>query len=243
MPTPSPTIATAQRMPAIQRNAWPWPWLREWGPSRRAVPRLCSSRTVRRPVSVLSLWAFSLAATVFPFPSGARRSGLKATPILVDLVSYAGGHDFRFRRRPQLGRRRGPDAERPRALPHGWNAVGKGSDDVGTIEDDGTVTPAPVDEPVGLSTPMLLLVGVVGGVYLLYTIGWIVGGLRLQPLASFLVSDVMFLPWFVLAIAAPALWFLASWVLTRGEGGVDPRRRAARGSRAARSLALRHCGG
>ena len=26
----------------------------------------------------------------------------------------------------------------------------------------------------------------------------------------------MFLPWFVLAIAAPALWFLASWVLTRG---------------------------
>ena len=87
---------------------------------------------------------------------------------------------------------------------------------MGTIEDDGTVTPAPVDEPVGLSTPMLLLVGVVGGVYLLYTIGWIVGGLRLQPLASFLVSDVMFLPWFVLAIAAPALWFLASWVLTRG---------------------------
>jgi len=102
------------------------------------------------------------------------------------------------------------------ALPHGWNAVGKGSGEVGAIEVDGTVTPADTEEPAGLSTPMLLLVGVVGGVYLLYTIGWIVGGLRLKPLASFLVSDVMFLPWFVLAIAAPALWFLAGWVLTRG---------------------------
>ena len=47
-------------------------------------------------------------------------------------------------------------------------------------------------------------------------LGWIAGGLRLQPLASFLVADFMFLPWFVLAIAAPALWFLATWVLTRG---------------------------
>lgn len=67
-----------------------------------------------------------------------------------------------------------------------------------------------------LSSAMLLLLGVVGGVYLLYTVGWIVAGLRLRPLASFLVDDVMFLPWFFLAVAAPALWFLASWVLTRG---------------------------
>ncbi|PRB19026.1 hypothetical protein [Microbacterium sp. MYb62] len=112
----------------------------------------------------------------------------------------------------------GDEAAAPKdpALPHGWNAVGKGSGDVGTIDEDGTVSSANAVEPSGLSTPMLLLVGVVGGVYLLYTIGWVVGGLRLQPLASFLVSDVMFLPWFVLAIAAPALWFLASWVLTRG---------------------------
>lgn len=70
--------------------------------------------------------------------------------------------------------------------------------------------------PTGLSNAMLVLVGVVGGVYLLYTVGWIAGGLRLQPLASFLVADFMFLPWFVLAVAAPALWFLATWVLTRG---------------------------
>jgi len=72
------------------------------------------------------------------------------------------------------------------------------------------------EEPVGLSTAMLLTLGVIGGIYLLYSVGWVVGGLRLQPLASFFVVDAMFLPWFVLAIAAPALWFLAAWVLTRG---------------------------
>ncbi|MDF2562877.1 MAG: hypothetical protein K0R99_4323 [Microbacterium sp.] len=113
----------------------------------------------------------------------------------------------------------GDDAAAPqdRALPHGWNAVGRGSEEVGTVEGDGTVTPAAPGEPAGLSTPMLLILGIVGGVYLLYTIGWVVGGLRLKPLASFLVDDAMFLPWFVLAIAAPALWFLATWVLTRGK--------------------------
>ncbi len=112
----------------------------------------------------------------------------------------------------------GDEASAPKdpALPPGWNAVGKGSRDVGTIKGDGTITPARSDEQAGLSTPMLLILGIVGGVYLLYTVGWIVGGLRLRPLASFLVADAMFLPWFVLAIAAPALWFLASWVLTRG---------------------------
>ena len=81
----------------------------------------------------------------------------------MDLVSYAG--DMTSDSDDALNWD-GDEAPTPkdRALPHGWNAVGKGSDDVGTIEDDGTVTPAPVDEPVGLSTPMLLLVGVVGGV-------------------------------------------------------------------------------
>lgn len=105
------------------------------------------------------------------------------------------------------------------ALPEGWNAVGKGSGAVGRVEQDGTVTPASAEPHAPLSTAMLLILGVVGGVYLLYTIGWVVGGLRLKPLASFLVDDAMFLPWFVLAIAAPALWFLASWVLTRGKAG------------------------
>lgn len=73
------------------------------------------------------------------------------------------------------------------------------------------------DERPSLSTGMLLALGVVGGICLLYSVGWVVGGLRLKPLANFFVADAMFLPWFVLAVAAPALWFLAGWVLTRGK--------------------------
>ncbi|WP_067351315.1 hypothetical protein [Microbacterium hydrocarbonoxydans] len=103
------------------------------------------------------------------------------------------------------------------ALPTGWNAVGKGSEAVGRLEQDGTVTaPAEAGERPPLSTAMLLILGVVGGIYLLYSIGWVVGGLRLKPLANLIVADAMYVPWFVLAVAAPALWFLAGWVLTRG---------------------------
>lgn len=109
------------------------------------------------------------------------------------------------------------DHSKDAALPRGWNAVGKGSEAVGRIADDGTVTaPADTGERAPLSTAMLLVLGVVGGIYLLYSIGWVVGGLRLKPLANLIVADAMYVPWFVLAVAAPALWFLAGWVLTRG---------------------------
>ena len=136
-------------------------------------------------------------------------------PSIVDRVSYSG--DMTSDSDDALSWD-GDEASTPKdpALPHGWNAVGKGSDEVGTVEEDGSVTSVGDTERPGLSTAMLLILGIVGGVYLLYTIGWIVAGLRLRPLASFLVDDTMFLPWFVLAIAAPALWFLASWVLTKG---------------------------
>lgn len=119
----------------------------------------------------------------------------------------------------------GDDVTEPapsRDLPGGRNSVGKGSENVSTTQEHGTaqvhggVDAVQTEEPEGLSTPMLLTLGVIGGVYFLYTVGWVLGGLRLQPLASFLVDDAMFLPWFVLAIVAPALWFLASIVLTRG---------------------------
>lgn len=111
-------------------------------------------------------------------------------------------------------------------LPEGWNAMGKGSGAVGRPvpeESDDADADADADaddtETPGLNTAMLLILGVVGGIYLLYSVGWVVGGLRLKPLANFFVIDAMFLPWFVLAVAAPLLWFLASWVLTRGKAG------------------------
>lgn len=81
---------------------------------------------------------------------------------------------------------------------------------------DGDAVPADDEGAPPLSTGLLLTLGVVGGVYLLYTVGWVVGGIRLKPLANLIVADAMYVPWFVLAVAAPLLWFLASWLLTRG---------------------------
>ncbi|WP_314095769.1 hypothetical protein [Microbacterium foliorum] len=109
-------------------------------------------------------------------------------------------------------------SERPAddpTLPEGWNAVGRGSADVGRLRNEDEDE----DERPPLSTGMLLTLGVVGGVYLLYSIGWVVGGMRLKPLANLIVADAMYMPWFVLAVAAPALWFLAVWVLTRARAG------------------------
>lgn len=99
------------------------------------------------------------------------------------------------------------------ALPDGWSAVGKDSERVGRVADDGTVVEA--EAPRGLSTPMLLLIGIVGGIYLLYVVGWIIGGLNLQGSASFLIPTVMYQVALWAAVLAPPLWFAAVWLLTR----------------------------
>lgn len=101
----------------------------------------------------------------------------------------------------------------PAALPDGFTAVGRGSDEVGRIEADGTVTaPHEAGPP---SNAMLVTLGVLGGVYALFTIGWIIGGLRLQGVSAFLVGAEAFVPFLWLAIAAPALWFTVTLAVTR----------------------------
>lgn len=127
-----------------------------------------------------------------------------------DALSWEGDEDRLPEKRPE------PTPQAP-ALARGWRAVGKDSGTVGRIEADGTIT-AP-DEPRPLSTPMLLLVGIIGGIYLLYTVGWIIGGSNLQLSALFLVSGVMYQVGAWAAVLAPALWFAAVWVLTRRAAG------------------------
>jgi hypothetical protein len=110
-----------------------------------------------------------------------------------------------------------PDSQRGPALPRGWNALGKGSDDVGRIEADGTISEP--GEPQPLSTAMLVILGIVGGIYLLYTVGWVIGGLNLQANALFLIPEVMYHVALWAAVLAPALWFVAVWLLTRRSAG------------------------
>jgi hypothetical protein len=112
---------------------------------------------------------------------------------------------------------------RPR-LPDGYRAVGKGSDEVadtdgGDAATDGHPRPAP-DAPKAeraqLGNSALIALGVLGGVYLLYTLGWFIGGLRLQDVAPLLlVSPVAYVPAFWLAVLAPAIWFTVTLILTR----------------------------
>jgi hypothetical protein len=115
-------------------------------------------------------------------------------------------------------------AESP-TLPTGWSAVGKGSDTVDPATADAETpdaaagVPAPAAttaarEPMG--NALLITIGVVGGIFLLYTIGWIVGGLRLEGTAQFLVSPLAYKFGFWLAVAAPVAWFATVFLLTRG---------------------------
>jgi len=74
-----------------------------------------------------------------------------------------------------------------------------------------------VDEPAATGNAALVFYGIIGGVYLLFAVGWIVGGFRLRPRASLLLVDWMYFPWMWLAALASVLWFAAAWVLTRGK--------------------------
>ena len=100
----------------------------------------------------------------------------------------------------------------PAALPKGYTAVGKGSDEVGRVNADGSVTMPGERVPMGNAT--LIGLGILGGVYLIYAIGWVIGGLRLQGRAEYLVTDIMYQGSLWLAVLAPLLWFGTVFLLT-----------------------------
>ncbi|GMA27942.1 hypothetical protein [Arenivirga flava] len=60
---------------------------------------------------------------------------------------------------------------------------------------------------------LLVASGVLGGIYLLFTIGWVLSA-RQQPALDGL-PGVMYVLGQWLAVAAPALWFGAALLLTR----------------------------
>ncbi|WP_439592457.1 DNA polymerase III subunit gamma/tau [Microbacterium sp.] len=101
----------------------------------------------------------------------------------------------------------------PVALPKGYTAVGQGSADVGRIEADGSVVMPGDREP--MSNAALIALGVFGGVYLLYVIGWIIGGLRLEFFAVAAVAAPAYYASLLFAVLAPILWFATTYLLTR----------------------------
>lgn len=88
-------------------------------------------------------------------------------------------------------------------------------------EDDPTHVDAPVAtapaaevEP-GLSSAMLVTLGVFGGVFLLYIVGWIIAVQRTTVPTESIFTGFMYQLGEVLAIASPAAWFVGVLVLTR----------------------------
>jgi hypothetical protein len=81
-------------------------------------------------------------------------------------------------------------------------------DDVGEESDEG----APA-----LGNVALVGFGVLGGVYLLFAVGWLIGAQRLVGRAPYLLGDVMFQGSAWLAALAPALWFAAVLWFMRGQ--------------------------
>ena len=83
-----------------------------------------------------------------------------------------------------------------------------------TFTQTGTATKAATAPATTASSFSLIAMGVLAGIYLLYTIGWFIGVTRIgnplpDPVAQFMFS---FGSW--LAVAAPVIWFAATYWLT-----------------------------
>lgn len=90
-------------------------------------------------------------------------------------------------------------------------------------ETDPTHVDAPVARPAdeadpdapGMSSALLVSLGVFGGVFLLFTVGWIIGVQRSTAPSANLFFAFMYQLDEILAIAAPAAWFVGVLVLAR----------------------------
>jgi hypothetical protein len=124
----------------------------------------------------------------------------------------------------------GDDTARPAAdqrpaeavLAEGWRAVGKGSEGASDAPLSSTET-VPADTPTAgeerpaasLGNTALVSLGLLGGIYLLYTVGWVLGGTRLSGATSFWLEPTAVVPAIWVSVAAPALWFGGTLLLTR----------------------------
>lgn len=135
-----------------------------------------------------------------------------------DALSWE-GDDALEARRPARGRRAAAPAARGAA---GSSSEARDSTearaaDAGEhVPDAAATVPDAEDEPRGIGTVSLLMLGILGGVYLLYTIGWAVGGVGMQAKAMFMLPAPLYLASMWIAVLAPALWFVATLLLTRG---------------------------
>ncbi|MEY2848288.1 MAG: hypothetical protein RI885_953 [Actinomycetota bacterium] len=101
-------------------------------------------------------------------------------------------------------------------------AAGEGSDDPGAARRaEADILERTDDRPGGgIGSALLVVYGVFAGVYLLYTVGWIVGVQRDTFTSTDLFFEVMYQFGEFLGIASPALWFALTLLLTRERAAV-----------------------
>ncbi|WP_166874034.1 MULTISPECIES: hypothetical protein [unclassified Salinibacterium] len=67
---------------------------------------------------------------------------------------------------------------------------------------------------------LLVVYGIIGGIYLLYTVGWVIAITRDPFSMATLFAEIMSQFGEFLAIAAPAVWMATTFLLTRGRSTV-----------------------
>ncbi|MFD4420941.1 DNA polymerase III subunit gamma/tau [Agromyces sp. NPDC058484] len=121
------------------------------------------------------------------------------------------------------------DGDDDPTLAPGWKTVGNPAPLAGS---DDEVTDAPAEASGGeagaaasdtdvtgaaqTGSVELVVLGVLGGVYLLYTVGWLITALRTTAPGLGVVDDAMYALGLWLAVLAPALWLgLSFWLSAR----------------------------
>ncbi|SDO03510.1 hypothetical protein SAMN05216368_109102 [Cryobacterium flavum] len=115
----------------------------------------------------------------------------------------------------------GRAAPEPTGLPEGWTIPEQSVSAQRAVEtepaDAGTESDAEPDaEPqsAAVSSVALVGMGILAGMYLLYTIGWFIGVARIEKPISDPVAEFMFSLGAWLAVAAPLVWFGGTFWLT-----------------------------
>jgi hypothetical protein len=124
-----------------------------------------------------------------------------------EALTWAGGRDPSHYETPE-----GKPA-RPAAAPRNPKSVR--SDGLGETGDDGEAV-ADSDQRPSMSAIVLVCLGILGGIYALYTLGWFVSWQRLLYADPDELEFQAFHVQQVLAILAAPLWFGATLYFTRG---------------------------
>jgi hypothetical protein len=139
-----------------------------------------------------------------------------------DALNWAGDDDPTLA--PGGNGRAAPNAT---SLPEGWTiphqtvsahppAPTGQTTDAGTTEPDTTEPDTTEPDGAALSSVALVGMGILAGMYLLYTIGWFIGVARTAVPVSDPVAEFMFSLGAWLAVAAPPVWFGVTCWLTKG---------------------------